>query len=396
MARRQCNFTEETYQTGNKPVVDRDAGVIRHAKILGRTSKNNGGNRIYSDKALSEAAKLYEGIGVNTDHPGSDAPNKNRSVRDALGWIENVKVEADGVYGDLHVLREHELAGVLFETAERNPSRLGLSHNAYGEAVNRRGKRIVESVSQVRSVDLVQNPATVNSLFESEDPMPLSKKFKLKNLIETLDAKSNDRKCLTKLIEMDGMPMDMESTPVDVPVESAESAPTADEAARSAFKAAINAILDDDALTWEDTKKKISEMVSTLAKMAGGDPMAETPAEESSEEVPVPESLQEQFNQLKAKLADKEATETVRNLLESKGIAIKPSRIAALKATGDKKVQAELIEDWKRADGPAQKAQVQRPAYSKPVPLTESRDGSNDYPKDSKAFLRQIGAKPKS
>src|SRR5205823_5411501 len=48
------------------PTVDRDAGVIRGVKVLGRTSRNG---REYSDRALAEAARFYEGIGVNLNHP---------------------------------------------------------------------------------------------------------------------------------------------------------------------------------------------------------------------------------------------------------------------------------------------------------------------------------------
>src|SRR5690606_32058205 len=44
--------------------VDRAAGVIRGVKILGTTSRNG---RTYTDAALEQAAKLYEGLGVNID-----------------------------------------------------------------------------------------------------------------------------------------------------------------------------------------------------------------------------------------------------------------------------------------------------------------------------------------
>ena len=75
------------------------------------------------------------------------------------------------MYGDLNVIMSHPLADTLFEVAERKPNRFGLSHNAAGDVVERNGRRIVESIKSVLSVDLVQNPATVKSLFESEAPV---------------------------------------------------------------------------------------------------------------------------------------------------------------------------------------------------------------------------------
>lgn len=384
MVKRQINFTEETYQSG-KPIVDREEGVIRGVKILGRVSKNG---REYTPQAIQECAAAYEGISVNANHPDRSTPNANRSVQDGIGWLEGIQTKDDGVYGDLHVIKSHPLASTLFEVAERKPDRFGLSHNASGESVERGGKRIIESVSRVRSVDLVQNPATVQSLFESEDPVPQTKTISFGKLLESLSPKGRERKVLTELMEMDGLPMVTPEMPVEVASEG--SSPTADEAAKAAFKTAISAILDDDAITWEETKARIIEMVKTLAKMSGGDAEvpAEAPVPESGGEEPMTESLQEQLNDLKQKLADKEQTEFARTLLESKGVIVKPSRVVTLKATSDKRIQAELLEDWLKADGPKQKPVSGRPATSRPVPLMESEDSQHKPAKGAEAMRK--------
>lgn len=149
--------------------VDRDAGVIRGVKILGRMSANG---REYSAPALRQAARCYEGLGVNMNHPDRGQPHLERPVQDGFGWLESVRVESDGVYGDLHFLKSHAMAGPICEAAERRPDRFGLSHNATGNVVERQGKRIVESIEQVRSVDIVQRPATTHGLFESESATP--------------------------------------------------------------------------------------------------------------------------------------------------------------------------------------------------------------------------------
>ena len=152
-----------TISTGRSSV-DRDAGVIRSVKILGRESKNG---RTYSDKALNEAARQYEGCDVNVNHPDRSKPNSERRIEDGIGWLESVRVERDGVYGDLHYLKEHPSAGLVVEAAERKSNRFGLSHNAQGTVTKVNGKNVVESIDRVLSVDLVQNPATNAGLFES-------------------------------------------------------------------------------------------------------------------------------------------------------------------------------------------------------------------------------------
>jgi len=148
------------------PQVDREAGVIRGVKILGKTSRNH---RVYSPEALAQAAQLYEGLAVNVDHPRERTPATPRQVADGLGWLAGVHVTDEGVYGDLHFLRTHPQAAMLAEAAERNPRRFGLSHNAEGRLVRREGRWVVESVARVHSVDVVQNPATNQGLFESCD-----------------------------------------------------------------------------------------------------------------------------------------------------------------------------------------------------------------------------------
>lgn len=370
------NFTEETYQT-TKPTVDRDAGVIRGVKILGRVSRNG---REYSETALREAAAIYEGLGVNTNHPNRATPNISRTVEEGIGWLENVTVKPDGVYGDFNVIKSHHMANSLFEVAERKPDRFGLSHNASGDVVERGGKPLVESIKSVRSVDLVQNPATVNSLFESEDPVT-TKTTPFKKLIESLQPKSKDRKFFAALLENDELPMVTPDMPVEVP--SAGPTPTADEAARAAFKSAIDALLDDESITWEETRKRVVEMIKTLEKMSGGDPgTPETPAEppEGEGDETVTESLEVRFNKLQQELLEERATNAARTLLESSKVKVTPARVAAIKRTPNKNEQKELLEDWLKADGPAPKPGVQRPAISKPAPLLESQDSPGHKP----------------
>ena len=150
---------------------------------------------------MKQAAKAYDNLGVNLNHPTKVAGTE-RSVSDGIGWLESIQIKPDGVYGDLHYFKEHPQSGLIAEAAERNPKRFGLSHNAEGRMERRDGKNVVESIETVHSVDIVQNPATNSSLFESEEqPM----KITLKEYVAGIDAKHKGRASLVKLTEEMGM-----------------------------------------------------------------------------------------------------------------------------------------------------------------------------------------------
>lgn len=144
--------------------VDRQAGVIRGVSILGKHSANN---REYSDQAMRDAARLYEGARVRINHPSRREPYRERGLEEEFGVLQNVKVEGNRVRGDLHFVKNHPDADWILERAERFPNTIGLSHNADGKSTNRNGRTVVESLSRVNSVDLVNEPATTGGLFES-------------------------------------------------------------------------------------------------------------------------------------------------------------------------------------------------------------------------------------
>ena len=144
--------------------VDREAGVLRGVKVLGRVSRNG---RRYTDAALKQALRLYEGARVNINHPDRQRPSVDRAVVDRFGVLRKVQIREDGIYADLHYLRRHPLAEMIAEAAERLPDALGLSHNAEGRTSRRSDAEIVEEITRVISVDLVSDPASTGGLFES-------------------------------------------------------------------------------------------------------------------------------------------------------------------------------------------------------------------------------------
>jgi hypothetical protein len=159
----RARVREANRQSGTR--VDREAGVIYGVKVLGRKSRNG---REYTDAAWDSAVRILEGAMVNIDHDaGKD--KLGRRVSSRFGKLVKLRKEADGVYADLHYLRSHPMAEQVLEAAERMPEVLGLSQDATVAGERRGdGTLLVHEVLAVRSVDVVADPATVTSLFESE------------------------------------------------------------------------------------------------------------------------------------------------------------------------------------------------------------------------------------
>ena len=159
-------FSERTVEFALSKV-DREAGVIRGVKLLGRESKNG---REYTDRAMTEAAERYPGVRVYVDH-ATDEKSKTRGTSALFGRVVSASFDKakESVFGDIEYLKAHPLADQITEAAERMPQTLGMSHVADGHAKRgASGKVIVESIVSVDSVDVVTTPATTRGFFESE------------------------------------------------------------------------------------------------------------------------------------------------------------------------------------------------------------------------------------
>jgi len=146
--------------------VDAAAGVIRGVKLIGLESNNR---RRYPAHVLRAAAPLYEGAKVNVNHPNGD-PLSARGYEDRIGSIRNVRATEQGLYGDFHFNPKHRLAEQVLWDATHSPAAVGFSHNATLRMTgDKRGGKVGEEIVAVRSVDLVADPATTSSIFESEE-----------------------------------------------------------------------------------------------------------------------------------------------------------------------------------------------------------------------------------
>lgn len=119
------------------------------------------GNVEYPYEVLKAAVPLYDGARVFALTQGQHADPKNpfgKSVRDLVGWLSDVKANATGLEGHLNILKTAVwLRDALVDAFERGKKDLiGLSHDVLGKVA--KGKRIVESIVRVDSVDVVYDP----------------------------------------------------------------------------------------------------------------------------------------------------------------------------------------------------------------------------------------------
>ena len=276
--------------------VDREAGVISGVKCLGRVSRNN---REYSDSALADAARLYEGNRVNLNHQYKG----ERPISDGFGVIKSTRVEPDGVYADLHYIKSHPLAEAIAERAERFPNTFGLSHDASGSVTRKGGKDLVEGLDTVNSIDIVSVPATNKGLFESERPI-----MQLKESLTALTGNARAQR-LVKLFEEDDMaPM----AAMPMPEMGEDAGP--DDQVKAALKAMIIAVVDDESLDDAGKLKKIKQILGVQADLLA---KAEAAATETSADAQMAES----FNALKEQVEKIARRDAIRESLESFGVS---------------------------------------------------------------------------
>lgn len=247
--------------------IDEAAHVIRDVKVLGLESKNN---RYYPKETVAAAVKLYEGVRVNVNH--TDHPHQSRRYEERIGVLRGVHLKDGdkGLYGNFHYNPKHVLAEQLIWDAKNLPENVGFSHDVTGVTTTdkKSGKVIVEEITAVRSVDLVADPATTNSLYESEGTMEP----------ETAVAPA----------------------PEAPPVEADPK-----EAVKAAFKAKILKILDGDGDV-TTMKTEIGNILKQQEKAmkALGDQPAETPSGETPPETPPEEEEKESVKTKEGKEAE--------------------------------------------------------------------------------------------
>jgi hypothetical protein len=383
-SRQRVELCESTFSPAAK--IDREAGVIRGVRVLGKHSRNRG--REYSDGAMAAALSLYEGVEVNIDHPSKKDVNGNRPFSDGFGVLKNVSKDSEGVLADLHYLKSHPLAESVLERAERFPERFGLSHVAFGDEVKRGGRQIVESIAEVKSVDLVRNPATTNGLFESEENT-MSKT--IRQIVESVDQATNGRALLLEMIEGEA-PMVAADTAVAVP-EGGDGDAQVKMAFKTAFMKIVEAAFDDDSLDAKGTiaaiKDKGMDLLKAIDKADGKKAAPASPPAGGDgggeKKDPTTESTKQAESGKLAKLVESlERKVALQDLLIEYGLTqLAADKRKLLESQKDETAMRTLIESWPPAARGARK------------PLIESaRDsgdaGGYDLERDAKGFAASL------
>ncbi|QDU55783.1 hypothetical protein [Aeoliella mucimassa] len=144
------------------PKVDEAAGMLYAAKLLGEHSKNG---RRYPRRTREGAVGMYAGKKIYLDHAG--VASGERSYDRWVGTITRAYNRADGIYGDVKLRKKSPHYESIIEAATDFSNQFGFSHVADGSTRFEDGIEVVESISDVFSVDIVTDPAHGGGLFES-------------------------------------------------------------------------------------------------------------------------------------------------------------------------------------------------------------------------------------
>ncbi len=352
-------------RTGSPLEIDEAAGVIKRVKVLGRFSRNrhnfagaeNGTE--YSRGCMESAIRGgdYAGRKIKCNHPVDRAnPGKERPIEDTFGVLQNPRIESDengdpAIWADLHCLQTHPMYPRVVEDVKKGLGVYGLSHNASAsrERFDRGSKRLViEELAEVRSVDLVDKPATNRNLWESERAMP--KTTTLRAVIEGLELTPARKKWSRWLLEDDATAPMMDA-PMEADEGSGEGADESD-ALWTGFQAAIQTVLDKYKAGDIDAAaagKQIQKWVKGHQKLTQEPEPADEPVEESEEECG-PDGRPKkkdgdamESEEVKALRAEKKA----RTLCESLGYVPTSLQVEAVAGIRDPNRQRELAESYK-------------------------------------------------
>lgn len=375
--------------------VDRAAKVVRDVVVLGHKSDNR---RIYTQAAMESALPLYEGAAVKIDHPELDKARDPRPFDTTWGWLKNARVVmeegAPKIRADLHYLETHPNTLTILERIESHPDKLGLSHNADVDGDWADGGSVfnVAAITEVRSVDLVENPATTRGIFESRDPngdRPVAtatkRKMKLRGILEGADYLPGKAASISGKAVVEMMDQSEEwSEVLDLEMEMADAG-SPEDGVSAGIEMAIIAVVKDSEL---DAKGKLDKIKKLLGILDPAESTAVATEEENEEAVTepateskgrphsggsVPSVLEKRLAALESKLAKSEQERELavlesrcREMLDKGGVEALESRVGAMvRCPSDADRLALMKEFPKRAD-------TNRPERSPSITALES------------------------
>ena len=155
----QIDFTDAEF------VEESGQRIIKGVCLLGSKSAHG---YSYPDEVMVRAIQdnLYEGVRCYVNH---DRGGGVRDVMDLAGMVENARHEPGRIRGDIRLLPDAPGKKV-WDISQMMPRCAGFSHVADGRLGQRDGKKVVEAISRVFSVDLVATPATTGGMYEGDEP----------------------------------------------------------------------------------------------------------------------------------------------------------------------------------------------------------------------------------
>jgi hypothetical protein len=152
----------------SKPTkVDWDKGIIYGVKVLSESSRNG---FVYPRSTREKAHRILENLRVNIDHKEKGKEKQDIRFVERFGKLINPREGSGGTFCDLKFNKKHALAESIAYAAEYLDDTLGMSINGigYGTKVDGQGRKIVEEIARLRSCDVVADPGSTHSLFESQ------------------------------------------------------------------------------------------------------------------------------------------------------------------------------------------------------------------------------------
>jgi hypothetical protein len=148
--------------------INRSLNIIEGTVLITSQSSNGGkGGRRYSDHALRQIAEKADGLPAYLNHVAPDMAWKPRDARDLIGVHRNPRyLASEGkILTDLHVA-PHQ-APLVFGLAETLGGHIGNSLVSRGAVQMEGTTEVIVEMLDLRSADIVSDPATTKGLFES-------------------------------------------------------------------------------------------------------------------------------------------------------------------------------------------------------------------------------------
>jgi hypothetical protein len=159
----------EARPAGRLGTLNRALNIIEGATLIGQLSRNGQNRkRRYSEAALQKIAAMAEGLPGYLNHVKPEDAFKARDVKDLAVRHRNVHFDptTQTVKCDMHIADHH--APLVFALAERFGDHIGNSLVSRGVVRMEGDTEVVEDIVQLRSADLVSDPASTKGLFEGK------------------------------------------------------------------------------------------------------------------------------------------------------------------------------------------------------------------------------------